>query len=66
MDDAVHVQVKVVKLRDLVLFDDLAEARVSLAQPAIKFWHSHDGGVFKTVLVSVMMSLQFLLFVRMK
>lgn len=31
MDNTIHIQVKVVKLRNLVFFHKLAEARISLA-----------------------------------
>ena len=41
VDDAVHVEVQVVELGDLMLLDDLAEARVALGEPAIKLGHSH-------------------------
>ncbi len=44
VDDAVHVEVQVVELGDLVLLHHLAQAGVALAQPAVELGHSHDGG----------------------
>ena len=42
VNDAVHVEVEVVELGNLMLFDHLAEARVSLWEPPIEFWNTHD------------------------
>ena len=41
VDDAVHVKVQVVELRDLVLLHHLTEAGVALAEPPIKLGDSH-------------------------
>ena len=45
VDDAVHVEVQVVKLGDLKLLDNLAEAGVALGEPAIKLGHSHHNDI---------------------
>ena len=44
VDDTVHVEVQVVELGDLVLLDDLAEARVALAQPPVELGDPHPAG----------------------
>ena len=41
VDDAVHVKVQVVELRDLVLLDHFTEAGVALAEPAVELGDSH-------------------------
>ena len=45
VDDAVHVKVQVVEFGNLVLLDDLAQARVALAQPAIELGYPHSVAV---------------------
>ena len=41
VDDAVHVKVQVVELRDLILLDHFTEAGVALAEPAVELGDSH-------------------------
>ena len=41
VDDAVHVQVEVVELRNLMFLDYLAEAGVPLRKPAVELGNSH-------------------------
>ena len=48
VDDAVHVQVQVVEFGDLVLLDDLAEARVTLAEPPVELGHPHTDCITAT------------------
>ena len=41
VDDAVHVKVQVVELRDLVLLDHFTEAGVALTEPAVELGDTH-------------------------
>ena len=45
VNDPIHIQIKVVKFRYLVLLHNFAEAWVALTQPAIKFGDTHCGVV---------------------
>ena len=43
VDDAVHVEIQIVKLRNLIFLDDFTETWIPLRQPAVKLWNSHLG-----------------------
>lgn len=57
MDDAVHVEVKVVEIRNLVFLDHFAQTWISLTEPSIEFWNSH----FETLNFSASSFVQFCL-----
>ncbi len=48
VDDAIHVEVKTVKLRDAVFGDQLRDSRVSLAEPSKEFGNTNGGGGCRT------------------
>ena len=51
VDDAIHVEVEIVKLWDLVLLHHLAEAGVPLTQPPVKLGDTHPGLIKRASLV---------------
>ena len=48
VDDAVHVKVKAVKFRDMILGNQLRYGRISLTEPSEEFGNTHGGGGCRT------------------
>ena len=41
VNDSIHVKIKVVKLRYLVLLDNFTEAGIPFTKPSVEFWDTH-------------------------